>query len=955
MQKSFSFKGIARESDNLLSKEGECLDVVNMRMINNSLKPLPRPVEIVSLDCAYSAAYWHEMSGCHICITSGTGMLHFYDKDWNAVEDVRLGEELRNGGLGNVKNMELLGNIVCCFTDESISYLIYDSGKYRLLGERPPVPVLDISLKSKLQIVSTDTKYAINATPQDFEASWEYNEKGYIDKCISLLNSDGYYVDRALFRFALRLYDGSYVYTSHIIYACDQCYDDGVGRDSRNMQSETKGEVDDYAHFTVKVRGFKPEFSFSNLALDEWKGIVVGIDVFTTGSLPGKKVETVHGIHSDPEEGISTQVVKEVYKDKELDKLHDEILSASLYYKIAEFDIYGNEVSSVDDVSDVNLVLQQGLQSQQSSGTLSTFAVGCSCVLNNRLHIASLKEYFFKGYDASSFCPVGEHESMVESVVVHTRIETPEGAYILENNLGSIVVGKGHNTYELPPLISYPDARATEMTVYLYDDTELFVKKFPLTPHKFLNLSQYLHKWYSPYTVTVEAYYASGASAAYISDNDVLEIFSAAPGVHEVVYSETAGSWVYNGRNFPDDKYRSLRIFAIRRDIKDGDRLVFTIAEGVSNYEPKDIYNIPFDSTWQVIGGAVPSVAPFVCEERWNVLKVSLVDNPFTFLPDATYAPSQERIVAMSSNTVALSQGQFGEHPLYLFCNDGIWALAVDTSGNTAYTGCFPLSREKCVNSCSVCGIDSGVVYAGEQGLMLLQGTSLRKISRPMDDVVDSREILGSVLFKNIASLVSMEGCAEVYDFRTYLSKAILFYLAPHNEVVMTLGDVGYSYLYSFAYGTWSRLSWSAGAFVRGYPTTRMLLTNMGVTTVMELCGDVAGSNKVLLFTRPQLFGTKLRKRVAQLMLHCYAVPSADYDSSVPLLNCYMLCSNDGVNFKVVAGVEKKKCCKDVVFPYYPTQSYRYYLFAIAGNLDGASLLTGIELDMNLSWNNRMG
>lgn len=951
MQKIFSFKGITRNTDNLLAQEGECMDVVNMRMVNGSLEPFPQPHVKASLPVAYSEAYWHAMAGCNICITADGGELHFYDREWKPLAmEWQAGDALKG-----VKRVEFVGNVVCCFTDNAVEYLLYDSGHYRLLGQRPPVPVLDILPESKLMRVTTDAKYAIKTTLSNLEASWEYNEKGYIDKCVSLLNMDGYYVDRALFRFGLRMYDGSYIYTSHVIYVCDQTFDDGVGRDSDNMQSESQGAVDGYADFRVTVRGFKPEFSLRNLNIEGWKGIVTGIDVFTTGSIPGKRLDTVHGIHRDPGEGNATQVVKEKYVARSLDELHDDILSASLFYKVAEFDIYGGLISSLEDVSDVNLALQQALQPQQVSATLAGYSAGCSYVLNNRLHAAALKEHFFKGYDASSLVPAGKNRAAVEGIVVHTKIETSGGTYVVENNLGRIDVGHGHGTYELPPLLSYPDSRATEMIVYLYDDTELFMKRFPLVPHRYMNMSMYLHKWHSSYIVTVEMRFVNGIQEASIEDDVVLEIFGAAPGVHTVVYSAAEGSWMYNGKRFPDEKYSTYRIFAIPRDAVDGDALVFTVEKATEDSAFTDIYNIPFDSTWELMCGTIPDVDDDVCEDRGNVLKVAATDNPFVFPPEATFAPSQERVVAMASNTVALSQGQFGEHPLYLFCNDGIWALAVDASGSVAYSGCFPLSRERCVNAASVCGIDSGVVFAGEEGLMLLRGSSIKRISAQMDDVSSCGEVLSGKIFGKLASIVSMEGCAEKTDFRTYLSNARICYLAAHKELLLFCAGCGYSYLFSLEYASWGRLSWSADCFVKGSYTHGMIVAGESAVTVMQLENAVSGSNRVMLFTRPMLWGTKLRKRIMQLMLHCSAISRQGDTSDIPAVACYMLCSNDGINYKLTAGVEKEGSCRDVVFPWYPSQSYSHYVFAVIGNMGENSILTALEADINVAWNNRLG
>ena len=51
MHKSFSFKGIGGSCDKLLAPEGECLELVNLRMVNGSLRPIPKTVDLAVHIC----------------------------------------------------------------------------------------------------------------------------------------------------------------------------------------------------------------------------------------------------------------------------------------------------------------------------------------------------------------------------------------------------------------------------------------------------------------------------------------------------------------------------------------------------------------------------------------------------------------------------------------------------------------------------------------------------------------------------------------------------------------------------------------------------------------------------------------------------------------------------------------------------------------------------------------
>lgn len=940
MHKSFSFKGINRNSDILLAQDGECLDVVNMRMLNGSLSPVPKPSKITRLNVRYSALFWHEMAGCYIALTGDdSATLHFYDSEWKPF--LSGASMLSFSQLRNVQRVEFLGNIVICIAREGIYYLLFEHGTYRWLGERPDIPETDVSVVSKLQYVISENGYYMMSATDDLESTWNYNEKGYIEECVSALNKDCHYIDRAMFRIALRLYDGSYINCSNIIYVSDETYSDGVGRDANNMHSEPMTS-ESLSKYRVSVRGFKPEFTFDTSGLDAWKNIVVGIDVFSTVSIPGKKCELT---------GRTSRY--ERYIVKPIEELWNEVAGASLYYKVAEYGIDGKLQYRVDDVSAVNLALQQGLDTSVMPSSYSGICAGCSYVYNGRLHIASLREYLFKGYDVAALAPVSSAKRAVDAVSVQTKIRTTQGDFIVENYSDAPLLGHDGYDYELSPLLTYPDARAFEMTLYVVIGGVVRKKVFPLTAHKYLNVAYYLHKGYKPYSVTQESFFANGGKSAKASDDTVLRIFNYTPGVYEVIYSTSMQSWTYNGNNFPPDEYQGQRAFAVPRNIADGDKLVYTIKREAGSLEFTDIGNIIIDNAWETVD-RIDKVDELPFEERPNVIKVAMPDNPFVFPASSTYMPSQSKVVAMSSNTTALSQGQFGQFPLYIFCSDGIWAMSVDTSGTMAYLSCHPLSRDVCVDENTICGIAGGIIFGGKQGMMLLVGNSMKKISSAMDCLDRSTLVVEDSILLEIASLVSLSHSMVDDVFENFLRNATVTYLPTHNELLISNSSYGYSYLFSLDTGFWSRLSCKFSGKVCGTSQILLYERRNDTTIIYSFSERNSGDNRVLLYTRPQLWGTKLYKRVMQLLLHASVAPPQSPTEGMPMLACYMLGSNDGVHFRIIAGSENMNRTKDLLFPYFPTQSYKYYLFAVVGDMGEISVITGMELDVNVTWNNRL-
>ena len=940
MQKNFSFKGIDRSADVVLAQDGDCLDVVNLRMSNGSMVPMPQPQRVAGLKKGYSALHWHSIAECYIAVTDESeATLHFYDKNFAPLMsgDAMLAID----GLRGVKGVESIGNVVCCLTGSGIYYLLFENGSYRGLGERPQIPDVGISVSSKIQTVLTQETFYMNVAADDWETSWSYNEKGYIDECVTALNKAGYYVDRTLFRIALRLYDGSYINVSNIIYVCDENTADGVGRDSYNMQSEAVDSTTP-SKYRVRVRGFKPEFSFDTTSLLSWRNIIVGIDVFATASIPGKRCEL-----------CGRGQLFEMYTAKPLDSLWEDIASSSLYYKVAEYDIDGNRTFSLKDVSPVSLALQPGLETQVVPSSLSGYGAQSSFVYNGRLHIAAFKEYFFKGYGATAYLPATGGKKTVDSMVVRVKIRCAQGDFIVAKHYDKPALGYDGYILSLPPVLMYPDARAIEMEIYVKDGLSVYCKVFPLCAHKYLNIAYYLHKWYSPYSTTVTAVFANGGKpAASISAEIVLRLFNSQVGTHNVVYNASRDCWTYNGNTFPPDEYSSLRIFGIHRNAVDGDKLVFTIqVGGVTDFSFKDIYNVPIDSTWTKLD-ELPDVDAEPCEERRNVMKVSMVENPFVFPAQCTYTPSQGAIVGLASNTVSLSQGQFGQFPLFVFCEDGIWAMSVDLSGSVAYMNCNQVSRDVCVNSRSICGIGSGVVFAGKQGMMLISGNSIKTFSSAMDG--DVPQLLGvDDIFYKISSVVYIDSIVGNNDFHRYIADCFVAYLPSHNEVLISNSIYNYSYIYSFATGMWTRYRGVFDCEVKGMSSPHFLDTLGGATSVYSIPDAMSGDNRVLLITRPLIWGTKLPKRIMQLLLHTYLRPP-ELTEPMLTMGCYLLASYDGVHFKLIAGSEKRVEAQDVLFPYFPTQSYKYYLLAVVGNLGKGSVITAIEVDVGVPLRSRL-
>ena len=943
MLKNITFKGIVRSTDNLYSKDGECAELINLRIANGVAQPIAPPLELASLPRKYSAVYRHEIAGVYMCIACEDGAVYLYDSEFNPLCSSEVPQLEVIPLYSDVKRIEFVGNLVCFFTSTSTLYALYDTGRYRRLGERPPMPGLGFTLYSHVESVTTEYKYRSGKTTSDEDENlyWENVSKGYFDECVAKLNAKGCYIDRAMFRYAFRMFDGSYSFFSPIYYVKDTNIVDGVYNDSGNFVAVPQDKDATSSYYTVKVKGFAPKFNFSAFNLEEWENIIVSVDVFSSGSIPGHKIA--------PRKDGNELSAPDVYMPKSCSEIFDDVSKCSQFYKVAEFNINGVLVDSLSNVSPSSLALSQEIGEESLSLTSRT--ADYTYVLNNRLHIAGLRETFFKGYDTHCFVPT-TMASLTLSGSVYVEIETTKGKAVVRRDYDKLTVGYSSGAKYIAPLIQYPDARAVRMTFFIRETRRRYRKSFPLTRHKSLNIAYYLNTLNDGVNVSVSGLFCNNVAYYILSEGNIKTFFSYRVGVYTLTYSDD-GLWMYGDRPFifasQVDAGGYYGTFSFVGVLVAGDKLTVKIEENVFDNDIKSIANIPIDASWEELIEDDSTEEINCVEQRGNVLKVSATDNPFLFPLAQTYTPSQRNIIAVCSNTMALSQGQFGQHPLYLFCADGIWAMSSDASGKFAYSSCYPLSREVCISADSVRGIDSGVTFISEKGLMLIEGGRVTSLSAALDcePVASNKSALS-----RIASIVSLENGLGDENFKEYSKGASVGYLYEYRELVVTNPNYPYSYIFSLVNGTCYKYMYSFVYISNSYPQLITLMNGDSGTKVV-MPGGEEGCNNILLMTRPLLWGTKLHKRIMQMMLHATATP-ADESNSFNGLACYLLCSNDGDNFKIVAGSERRRSFSDIVFPYAPTQSYRYFAVAIVGRIKCDSRLVALEFNVGTAWDNRL-
>lgn len=221
-----------------------------------------------------------------------------------------------------------------------------------------------------------------------------------------------------------------------------------------------------------------------------------------------------------------------------------------------------------------------------------------------------------------------------------------------------------------------------------------------------------------------------------------------------------------------------------------------------------------------------------------NYIVQSEVNNPWVFQAEGYNRVGTGKIIGMSTVTQALSQGQFGQYPLLVFSESGIWALSVDGTG--LYQGMSPMSREVCINRRSIIQTDGAVFFASKKGLMVITGSDVRCVSEQMNGEAFNYENL--IKFERddpddprYPWKAMIVACQRNWTLSQFLRSPNLIMAYDYMDSRIIISDPSYntfSYVYNIADGSFSKmvLQMSIDNAVNDYPD--YLLQGMVTVTV---------------------------------------------------------------------------------------------------------------------------
>ncbi len=730
---------------------------------------------------AFKLLFVHHVPGGavkYIVLKESTGALHWGYIDGNG-NFVMTNDSLIIAIASPEKVLQVTatGQTIIINTTQGLEYAIWDVSltKYRVIGQNLPEP--DIKFGLYYGAYDQDQafyEYTVKARQessldprnpdrwQDPAVKAEWNDLcfGLYRKCEDDIKRRNAFSRPFFIRYALRMYDGSYMYISNPILAMPS-----LNYNCRfNAYYLSGQEYECVVGYSVLYYKLTTDYS-------DYRDIISGIDIFVSdqvqiidsskdasntwlnGGRDGYGAELNNTALPTDAMGVINEVGYSFLHHRNMSEIRHDITHTSVFYKICELDI--NDI-------DTNRLLELPI----NSGVISNLTTQLQLeyddyfsrspktgdlikVYNNRLHMVGVSRGFFDGFTRfalASFQGSGYQKR------IQVFIKASNGERVVENTFTSSEL--------LGIYFYYPDPRAYRADIYdEHGQGSQLEYSLELTEHPGLN----------------GAYFFGNATPAY-------------------------------------DPSRQP-------------------AQTDYTFEPLD------NKLWQ-----------------------SEVNNPFLFKADGEVTIGLGKVYNIATQTMALSQGQFGQYPLMAFCSDGIWALEMDRTG--VYVNAHPFSREIYIAGAPLIETDGAVFFASNKGLMMVVGNSVKCVSE---------QLSGKATGAGIVDL----------SFRDFLKDAFAAYDYRDSLLWLFNPSTGYQeqcYIYSIKSGTFATLELDddINNAVPDYPDYILQHSDTLYTLLNrdDINDDPKDDYEATLITRPMKLGDGLTLKNIMQMRNIYNLNS---------------------------------------------------------------------------------
>lgn len=213
-------------------------------------------------------------------------------------------------------------------------------------------------------------------------------------------------------------------------------------------------------------------------------------------------------------------------------------------------------------------------------------------------------------------------------------------------------------------------------------------------------------------------------------------------------------------------------------------------------------------SGWKLSLDALPDVSKDKTVANENLVKASDVNNPFVFSDGNSTTCGKGKVKVVAANTQPISQGQFGQYPIFAFCSDGVYAIGI--GGNGTIQNCVPYSTDVITDTVSLCNVGRDIVFVSSSGVMSI-GDEGRKMLLSADKnatyAFDDNKQSDTVhaVITNHYPAITIPSMANLYKYLTDGARIAFDY--QNRRLIVFNPKYTYSYLMDMDTQQWTVLT----------------------------------------------------------------------------------------------------------------------------------------------------
>lgn len=773
MNQEIKYSGFSAVPSDYECSDGSLAVSINLLPEDGALKPILAPAEVMQLQDGEVVKFIHKTSGYEHYITRNSTSYTWFDKTTQGTR----------GNIGVVNgciNVTSVGNTLIFFTETGMQYYLWKGGSigYLYLGSKIPECPLSFGLQGEL--VRTDEfTISFNGISEGdiFKEFSDDNKTKVTDQVLAKVNkfiaeestNKGRFIYPFFIRYAYRLYDGSLtMHSAPILMIASSDLSPQVFWNLIHGKGSYKDATLRVVAMVHKLDYAVIEQSYIN-NLSNWKDIVRSIDIFCS---------------------------KPIYTYDQNGKCE----------RFAE----SSEINSYCVCKHTN----------QAAST-TTYPLRYQKHTFNKLYAFT--------YDPTNLTyPAGRLILPRRSVdAVKEDIKSTSQFYMLESiKIEALTTSRTLLNIEEDYLQSLV---TREVMTDDYDSHDTIVPRYAFAYNSHLNIANIKKMLFPGYNAASVFCYTDGYVDNWNDEYITPTFFDDKAAYSVYIYIKQDGSdIIVRGDAYQLGNYDAPMLFIYYPNVNAYKAVI------VKSYVLDSPYEVQLEQHGFLNGsfyfggwdnpekkGTTPTVSSI--SDRTidvpNKIYTSEVNNPFFFPLLGINTVGTGEIKGICSAAKALSEGQFGQFPLYAFTSEGVWALEVSSTGT--YSAKQPITRDVCINPDGITQLDIAVLFPTDRGIMLISGSQTKCIS----EAINSEYPFNATTLPGFFELHSMLGhkpstdkCLPTLPFTEFLKQCQMLYDYVHQRVIVYASDITYAYVYSLKTQQWGMMFSNLASHLNSYP-----------------------------------------------------------------------------------------------------------------------------------------